>query len=92
VQYLTILLELLEQHPQLHEQLKQRKNVLAWLEKTALQFKTRHEWWCEAFSKQNPGSTVSQFRSEALELALQEMEEDLPTEFHPSDETDTPKT
>ncbi len=91
MQYKTILLELLADHPRFHEQLKQNRNVLGWLEETARQFKTRHEWWSEAFSKQNPGTPAGQFRSEALELALQELEEALPTEFHLSDETDTPK-
>lgn len=92
MQYKTILLELLTDHPRFHEQLKLKRDVLGWLEETAQQFKTRHEWWSAALSRQNPGTPAGQFRGEALELALQEVEEALPTEFHLSDETDTPKT
>ena len=43
----------------------------------ALELKASHEEWMERLSQRWPGSDRSQISSEALEMALKELEEDL---------------
>ena len=83
--YKTIVLELLQQRPQRHEQLRKERKLLTTLEFYAKELKTSHEAWKEALSKERPGSDQTQIASEALEMALKELEERLSTESLPSD-------
>jgi hypothetical protein len=89
MQYKTIILELLQQRPQMHEQLRKERKLLTTLETFARELKTRHEAWKEDLSELRPGSDPSQVAAEAMELALKELVEDrLPPES-PADETET---
>lgn len=80
MQYKTIIHELLQQRPQMHEQLRKERKLLTALETYARALKTSHEGWKALLSQMRPGSEPSQVSSEALEMALKEMEDRLPSE------------
>lgn len=86
MQYKTIVLELLEQRPELHEQLKSQRILLATLEAYSLDLKTRHETWQAQLAKAKPGSDANQIASEALEIALQELENRLSSAEPPEED------
>lgn len=73
MQYKTIVLVLLQQQTPLYEQLRTSRQLLAMLENWATGLKTNHESWIETLSQTMPGSDSLQIRSEALELAIQEL-------------------
>jgi len=79
MKYKTIILELLQQRPQMHEQLRKERKLLTTLEFYARELKESHEARKETLSQQRPGSDQSQIASEALELALKELEDRLPS-------------
>jgi hypothetical protein len=80
MRYKTIIHELLQQRPQMHEQLRKERKLLTTMEIYAKELKTSHEGWKELLSQMRPGSDPSQVSSEALEIALKEMEDRLPSE------------
>ena len=80
MQYKTIVLELLKQRTELHEQLRLTRRLLPTMEACARQLKESHEAWMATLAQSQPGSDPRQISSEALELALQELEDRLPTE------------
>jgi hypothetical protein len=86
--YKTIILNLLQQRPQMHEQLRKARRLLVILERYAQELKASHEGWMTCLAWANPGSDLSQNASQALELALRELEASLPTEL-PPDEDET---
>ena len=81
--YKTIVLEFLQQRPELHNQLRSKRMLLPTMEHYASQLKTSHEAWKDQLWKARPDSHESQIASEALEFALQELENYLPTESQP---------
>ena len=86
--YKTICLQLLEQHPVLHEQLKSQRLLLPTLECLSKELKTSHEAWKEQLFQAKPDSDPSQIASEALEIALKDLEDALDFRL-PSDERET---
>lgn len=78
MQYKTIILELLQQRPQMHEQFRKERKLLPTLEIYAKELKASHEAWKEQLAQAKPGSEVSQISSEAFEMALKELEDRLP--------------
>ena len=88
MQYKTIVLELLQQHPEIHQHLQSRRTLLATMELYARELKTSHEAWKDRLCQALPGSNPSQITSEALEIALWELEDVLQSEF-PPDESDS---
>jgi signal transduction histidine kinase len=80
MQYKTIIYELLQQRPQMQEQLRKERKLLAALENYAKDLKTSHEGWKQLLSQMRPVSDPSQIASEALEIAVKEMEDRLPSE------------
>jgi len=78
MQYKTIVLQLLQDRPEIHERLRKQQMLLSTVESYASQLKTRHEAWKEMLSQAKPGSDPSQVASEALEIALAELEDRLP--------------
>ena len=80
MQYKTIIHELLLTRPQMHEQLRKERKLLTTLENYARELKTSHEGWKELLSQMRPGSDPSQISSQALELAIKELEDRLPSE------------
>ena len=85
MQYKTIILELLQQRPQMHEQLRRERKLLPTLEIYAKELKTSHEDSMEQLRQLRPGSEASQISSEAMEMALKEMEDRLPSESQTDD-------
>jgi hypothetical protein len=85
MQYKTIVLELLQQRPQIHDQLRKDRKLLPTVEMYARELKTSHEAWKETLGEERPGSDQSQIAFEALEMALKEMEDRLPSESLPND-------
>ena len=73
--YKTIVLELLNQHPEIHEELRRSRTLLQTVEAYAGEVKIRHETWKDRLSKVKPGSDPSQITSEALEIVLKELED-----------------
>jgi hypothetical protein len=83
MQYKSIILELLQQRPQMHEQLRKNRKLLTTMELYAKELKTSHEAWRELLSQLRPESDKSQLSSEALEIALKELEDRLPSDSPP---------
>jgi FtsZ-binding cell division protein ZapB len=80
--YKTMILELLQQRPQMHDQLRKERKLLPALELYATELKTSHEAWKDRLQQLRPGSNPNQIVSEALEMAIQDLEEHLPSEHH----------
>jgi hypothetical protein len=79
MQYKTIVLELLQQRPEIHHQLRKERKLLLTMEHYAKELKTSHQAWTELLTQMRPGSDRSQVSSEALEIALKELEDRLPS-------------
>ncbi len=79
MKYKTIVLELLQQQTELHEQLRITRRLLPTLETCASELKASHEAWKATLSQSKPDNDPSQIASEALELAIQELEDRLPS-------------
>lgn len=79
MQYKTIVLELIQRQPELHERLRESRTLLATMDRLAFELKDRHDFWMEHLSRAKPDSDRSQLSSEALEIALKELEADLPS-------------
>ena len=77
--YKTIVHELLQQQTELHEQLRLTRRLKPTLETCAKELKASHEAWKERLSQTRPASDPSQLSSEALEMAIQELVDRLPS-------------
>lgn len=86
MQYKTIVLEMLEQRTELHEQLRQQRKLLSTMEAYAKELKVSHEAFQQQLRQARPGSDPLQTSLEAFELALQELEDRLPP-VSPASET-----
>jgi len=84
MQYKTIVLELLQERQELHDQLRKNRKLLATVNLYAGQLKTSHESWKAQLTQAKQGSDPSQVASEALEIALKELEERLPSRSPPN--------
>lgn len=78
MQYKTIVLEMLQQRLELHEQLRQERKLLRTLEIYARELKESHEAITEQLRQAQPGSDPSQISSEAFEMAMKELQDRLP--------------
>jgi hypothetical protein len=85
MQYKTIVLGLLEQYPQLHEELRKKRMLLSTVEVYSRELKASHEAQKTLLSQAKPGSNESQIASEALEIALEELENSLATASPPNE-------
>src|SRR5579871_6678447 len=74
MQYKNIVHELVQQQTELHEKLRLGRRLLTTIEAYAKELKASHEEWQETLSQARPGSDPVQIASEALEMAVQEME------------------
>lgn len=77
--YKTICLGLLEQRPEIYDQLRQTRTLLPTLNRLASELKARHQAWKLELQATRPGSD-SQIASEAMELAVNELEDRLSAE------------
>jgi hypothetical protein len=80
MQYKNIVLEMLEQRPKMHEELRQSRKLLPTLEFYASELRDSHEEWKDRLQQAKPESDPSQIASEARELALKDLEDRLPSE------------
>jgi hypothetical protein len=85
MQYKTIVLELLQQQTELHEQLRTNRQLLSALENYAQELRTSHHSWIETLAQAKPGSALL-IKSEAMEMALQELEARLPSASQPDED------
>ena len=76
MQYKTLTLQLIRAYPQIHNQLKTARAMLPTVDRLARELKTRHEELKSLLAQERPGSDL-QISSEALEIALKELEERL---------------
>jgi hypothetical protein len=72
--YKTIALELIQQHPKMQSKLRMSRSFLPIVEHYARQLKKSHEVWKDRLTQTMPRRNESQIASEALEIALKEME------------------
>lgn len=89
MQYKTIVLELLTEQVALHEQLRQSRQLLSTMEQLAIELRTSHLDWQDRLYTTNPDSTPEQLSSEAMELALRELIDRLPSLSNPPDDPDS---
>lgn len=85
MQYKTIVLELLQQRQELHDQLRKERKLLTTMESHAQELRTSHEAWKETLSQKRPGCSQEQIASEALEMAIKDLEDRLPPASQHSD-------
>ena len=76
MQYKTLTLQLIRAYPEIHNQLKRERAKLPTVDRLAWELKTRHEALKTLLAQTRPGSDL-QISSEALEIALRELEERL---------------
>jgi hypothetical protein len=72
--YKTIILELLQANPMLHETLRRERMLLHVTESLAIALKMRHEVLKDQLSTTQTGIESSQASSAAMEIAVKEME------------------
>ena len=84
--YKTIVIELLEQRKELHEQLRTSRQLLPTLEALATELRDRHIALMESLTVAKPDGDPCQISSQALELALKDLEDCLPSEFPQDDQ------
>ena len=78
MQYKMIVLQLLEQHPELFKQARLQGSILPRVEYYADELKTLHEAWKAAILQSKPDREPSRIASGALEVALDEIQARLP--------------
>jgi len=83
--YKTIVLQLLEQQPELHSQLRRNRTLPPTLERLASELKASHEALIDSLTQAKPGSVQTQIASEALEIALKGLESRLSSDPHQED-------
>jgi hypothetical protein len=80
MRYKTMILELLQARPQLGNLLQQQRRMLQAVEGYADQLKLSHLHWQDQLRLIHPASDPAQIASEALELALAEIQHHLSSE------------
>ena len=85
--YKTIVLQLLEDRPQLRNRLQKYRQMLPTLEFYAHELKTGHEAWKNRLLQARPESDPAQIASEAMEMATAGLEASLPSESTGDDKT-----
>ncbi len=86
MQYMMIVLELLTERTELHEQLRQSRQLLTTVETIAQELRDSHFAWTEYLEQTHPDSDPMQIASEALELAVKELEDRLPPVSPPANQ------
>ena len=86
MQYKPLVHELLQQQTELHEQLRLTRRLLPTIEAYAKELKASHEEWKETLSEKRPDSDQVQIESEALEMAVKELEDRLQSESQVNDQ------
>ena len=74
MQYKSMSLSLIQENLELYEQLRSSKRLLPAMDAYAVDLKAGHEAWKDQLGRTRPGSDPSQIASEALELAIQDLQ------------------
>jgi chromosome segregation ATPase len=77
MQYKTIVLELLQQFPEMYDRLRETRTLLSTLEQRAEELKNSHEDWKQKLTEASPNYSEPQIASAAMEIALTELEASL---------------
>jgi hypothetical protein len=83
--YKTIVLELLQDQPALHERLRATRSLLQTLERSAALLRTRHAFWMTELGRKRGATHPSQLSSSALEIAVEELRDALALEMTSDD-------
>ena len=84
MRYKTIILELIQdQYPALHDRLCRERTLLSTLDRYAMDLKDAHVAWMRELRQRNPKRDFGQIASEAMELAIEFIQGDLPSELPP---------
>ncbi len=86
MQYKTIVLDLIQERPDLHQSLRHSRTLLSTMNEYALALKNCHEAWKVSLATARPNSDPQQIASEAMEVAIAQFEENLPQESQPNDD------
>ncbi len=84
--YKTIVMEILQDRPQMYERLRRQRILLPELERYSLRLKESHEAWKKQLASLKPGSAPAQIASEARELAVEDLMRALPCEQSQNDD------
>jgi hypothetical protein len=74
MQYQTIAMELILGQPELYEQLRSNKRLLPAIDAYSIELRDSHNLWKARLDQANPGSDSRQIASEAMELAIHELQ------------------
>ena len=86
--YKTIVLELIQDRPELYERLRSSKRLLPAVDAYATELRSEHLALQAQILSRRPGSEPSQIAAEALEMAIDEFQGRLPS-ASPADEAET---
>jgi|SynMetStandDraft_2_1070026.scaffolds.fasta_scaffold22486_1 hypothetical protein len=86
MQYKTIVMEMLEFRTQIKDQLTKDENPLETLDRLAMELKSLHEMYKEQLAQSRADSHPVLISSEALEMALKDLEDRLLPASPPVDE------
>ena len=87
MQYKTIVMELIEQRPHLHEKLKRERKLLSTMERVARELKASREEIRRDLASEQPHMEASLISSQAMAMAISELEARMPPE-RPNEEKD----
>jgi hypothetical protein len=79
--YKTIVLELIQQRPMLYNRLRRQRQLINTMNRLAKELKDSHLEWQVQLAPTRPGSEPSQIASEAMEIALAQLLDHLPSEL-----------
>jgi hypothetical protein len=79
MQYKTIVMELIQERPELYEQLRSSKRLLPAIDAYSIELRNSHDLWKARIGQVNPNSDPRQIASEAMELAIEEIQHRLPS-------------
>jgi hypothetical protein len=77
--YKTIVLEFIQQDPTLYDRLRANRMLLSTVNLQAAGLKRYHETWMDRLTQAKPDSDQGQIASQALELAMEDLRENLPS-------------
>lgn len=81
MQYRTIVLGLIQRHPQTYHQLYSNRRLMPTADLYAEQLKATHQSWKSRLAKANPHFNPLQLEGESLELAIRDLENYLVAHF-----------
>jgi hypothetical protein len=79
MQYKSIVLEMIRDRPELYESLRSSKRLLTAMEAYAGELREMHQELRTAVARRQPGSDPNQIAAEALEMAIGELQDRLPS-------------